>query len=182
MGGKAGTNIKVYALDGTQLATSAAGVAGNSMSFTTATGMSAADDTVTITQDGVSRTFATAETAADVVALPTITSLSVTSGKAGAATTTVITGKNFSTTAADYTGGTFDVTFCGVVATAFGSTPVNSAGTQITVVTPDVTNVSPGLGTSVYNGPCEVRVGADSSDATTMSPMNPASVFTFLRE
>jgi hypothetical protein len=182
MGGKAGTGIKVYDASGVQLAVSATGVVGNSMSFTTATAMSAGDETVTITQDGVSRTFTKAETGIDLAALPIVTSLSVTSGKASAGTTVNITGKNFSTTAADYTGGAFAVTFCGEPATTFAATPVNSAGTQITVITPDVTNQSPGLGLGVYAGPCEVRVGTDPDDLATMSPMVPGSVFTFLRE
>ncbi|WP_433366452.1 hypothetical protein ACQPZX_37760 [Actinoplanes sp. CA-142083] len=179
-GGKAGTDIKVYADadDTTALANSVAGTAGNSFTFKTASGLTAAaDPTLTITQNGVSSSFQTAATGASIVNAPTITSMSVTSGKAKASTTTVITGTHFDTTAANY-GSTTNVTFCGVAATSYGNPAVNAAGTQITVVTPDVTNVTPGLGVGYYAGSCGVVV----DDGTNKSPVTPASVFTFLKE
>lgn len=185
MGGKAGTAVKVYDASGVLLAATAAGVVGNSLSFTTGAGMTAGNNILSITQDGVSKTFLAAETGLSVVAAPTVTSLSVTSGKAGAATTTVITGTKFDTVATHYTDAspTAYVTFCGVAATSFGATAVNAAGTQITVITPtSVGNASPGLGTGNYYGPCKVQVGSDMSDPTTMSPMTAGNVFTFLAE
>jgi hypothetical protein len=182
MGGKAGTDIKVYAdaTGTTPLATSANGTVGNSFTFKTATGMTNNDNTITVTQNGVSKTFTTTDTGATVVAAPTVTSLSVTSGKTGAATQTVITGTNFDKTAANY-GTTTKVTFCGVEASVFGSPAVNAAGTQITVTTPTaVANLVPGLGLLNYAGSCPVVVG--DGTAAGSSPITPTSIFTFVKE
>jgi hypothetical protein len=179
-GGKAGTEVKVYAdaTSTTPLATTANGSVGNSLTFKTASGMTAsATPTLTITQNGVSASFLNADTAATIVPAPTITSLSVTAGKAKGTTQVVITGANFDKVTGDY-GTTYNVTFCGVAATSFGTPPVNTAGTAITVTAPDVTNVTPGLGVGVYAGACPVVI----SDGTNPSPVSNTAVFTYVKE
>ncbi len=179
-GGKPGTEVKVYAdaSSTTPLANTATGTNGNSLTFKTAAGMTAsANPTLAITQNGVGASFLNADTGATIVPAPTITSLSVTSGKAKAGTPIVITGANFDKTAGDY-GTTYNVTFCGVAAATYGSPAVNTLGTTITVTTPDVTNVSPGLGVGSFAGPCPVVV----TDGTNASPISNTSVFTFVKE
>jgi hypothetical protein len=179
MGGKAGTEIKVYA-DATSsvpLASSVAGVLNNSMSFKTAAGMT--DSSVTLTQNGVSKTFATAATGAVVAALPTVTSLSVQSGKAGATNvSTVITGTNFPKVLADLTDATkWLVNFCGVAATP---TLASTTGLTMTVTVPDVAGQALGLGASTYAGPCPVTV--TDVVATQTSAITPGSDYMVINE
>ncbi|MGI5246231.1 IPT/TIG domain-containing protein [Dactylosporangium sp. CA-139066] len=182
-GGKAGTEVKVY--DGTTNAqipasTSTAPAAGNYLTFKTATGMSASDSSLTVTQNGVSKTFTSTDTGASIVASPTVTSLSVTSGKTKAQTSTVITGTGFDKTLADYTSGDWLVNFCGKAATV---TAVDTTGTKLTVTTPDVADDPTGLGTGKFAGPCPVTVVNNTVPASPVpSPITPGSYFTFLSE
>jgi hypothetical protein len=179
-GGKAGSEVKVYAdaTSTTPLAATASGSVGNSMTFKTGSGMTAsANPTLTITQNGVSASFLNTATGATIVPAPTITSLSVTQGKAKGTTQVVINGSNFSKTTGDY-GTAYNVNFCGVPVASYGTPPVNTAGTAITVNTPDVTNLPAGLGTGVYAGPCAVTI----TDGTNPSPISNSAIFTFVKE
>lgn len=191
LGGKDGTEVKVYAgaaagglALGDQMTTTntsdatITAQAGNYLVFKTAASMDAANDTITITQNGVSKSFLTADTGAAVQTGEVITSVSPAFGKSSGGTTVKITGTGFSKVASDYTSNV-KVLFCGVEAT-FAATPVNTAGTEITVVTPAVSNVAAGLGLTVYSGTCPVKI----TNATTSwsSPLTPGASFTFLNE
>ncbi|WP_432982388.1 hypothetical protein [Dactylosporangium sp. CA-233914] len=183
-GGKAVTELKVYDTNGSLVAAtaSAAPGVGNYLTFKTPVGLSINDASLTITQGGVSKTFPASDTGASVVAAPTVTSLSVTSGRAKGSTNTVITGTGFDKTLTDYTSQTptWAVNFCGTAGTV---TAVNATGTQLTVTTPDVTNSPTGLGTGVFAGSCPVTV-VDSTDPNTpiSSPISSGGYFNFLNE
>ncbi|WP_432833362.1 hypothetical protein [Dactylosporangium sp. CA-092794] len=181
-GGKAVTELKVY--DGTSGAqilptTSTAPAAGNYLTFKTAAGLSTADAILTITQNGVSKTFSATDTGSSVVAAPTVASLSVTSGKIGASTSTIVTGTGFDKTLGDWTGQTptWKVNFCGLSGTV---TAVNATGTTVTVTTPDVSDDPDGLGTGVFAGACPVTVVDGTNNVT--SPISAGSYFNFLKE
>jgi hypothetical protein len=181
-GGKPGTDVKVYAADGTPIASSVsqAPSASNYLTFKSATGMSTADPSLTITQNGVAKTFTTTDTGATIVASPTVTSLSVTSGKVKTAVSTVITGTGFSKVLGDYTTA-WTVNFCGKAGTV---TAVDtSGGTKITVTTPtDVADDPAGLGTGKFSGSCAVTVTNGSGQSPITSPVSPGSYFQFLSE
>jgi hypothetical protein len=180
-GGKAGTDVKVY--DGTSGAqilasTSTPPAVGNYMTFKTATGMSASDSSLTVTQNGVGKTFTSTDTGASIVAAPTVTSLSVTSGKTKASTSTVITGTNFDKTLADYTSGDWIVNFCGKAGTVTAADT-----TKLTVTTPDVADDAAGLGTGKFAGSCPVTVVNNVVPASPVtSPISAGSYFQFLSE
>jgi hypothetical protein len=196
LGGKDGTEVKVWdATTGLTQRTAAAATdltvaadVGNYMTFKTASGMDANNDTIIITQNGVSKSFLKADTGAEVAKGPIITSLSVTSGKATGGTTVAITGANFTTTAAAYANdgsNTVKVMFCGMEADNYGVstvTPaipaVNSGGTIITVVTPNVTADATGVGATKYAGVCPVSI----EEGSWVSPVNAATSFAFLNE
>ncbi|MFD1370339.1 IPT/TIG domain-containing protein [Actinoplanes sichuanensis] len=188
LGGKDATDVKVYAgstagglnADTQMTATNttdavATAQVGNYVTFKSTTGMDPTNDTITLTQNGVSKTFAKAATGVEVATGEVITSISPESGKSSGGTTLVITGTGFSKTNADY-GTTINVTVCGVNAT-FPATAINTAGTQITAITPNVTGVS-GLGTGVYGGACPVRI----VNGTWTSPITPSTIFAALNE
>ncbi|GAA0724627.1 hypothetical protein Drose_37940 [Dactylosporangium roseum] len=178
--GKPATEVKVYTGDGTQILpnTPSAPAAGNYMTFKTPIGLNANDSNITITQNGVSKTFTTTDTGVSVVAAPTVSTLTVTSGKARGSTNTVVNGTGFSKVLTDYTtGATWAVQFCGVAGTV---TAVNATGTAITVTTPDVTDTNPGLGSGIFAGTCGVRV-VDVTNSIS-SPLTPGSYFNFLAE
>ena len=188
LGGKVGTDFKVYAADGTTLmapgtatdATVAAQV-GNFMTFRTTAAMDDSNDTISITQNGVSKSFLTADTGVNVAAGPAITTMSVDSGRSSGGTVVQITGTNFNKTA---TYGTdVEVYFCGIEAASYGTTvpvvpAINTAGTIITVVTPDVTASASGVGATAYSGTCPVTV----REGSWISPLNANTAFSFLSE
>ncbi|MER7002950.1 hypothetical protein ABT297_07870 [Dactylosporangium sp. NPDC000555] len=179
-GGKPVTELKVYDSSGTQVlaTTTTAPAVGNYLTFKTGAGMSANDSSLTVTQNGVSKTFSSTDTGVSVVAAPTVTSLSVTSGKIKAPVSTIVTGANFSKTLADYTGTpTWKVNFCNTAGTV---TAINAAGTTLTVTTPDVSNDVDGLGTGVYAGTCPVTI-VDVTNSIT-SPISAGGYFNFLNE
>ncbi|GIJ52658.1 hypothetical protein [Virgisporangium aurantiacum] len=187
MGGKPGTNIKVYAdEDGTTpLGTSTAGSVGNSMTFTTASGMVAGDNTVTISQDGVSKSFLVADTGIAIVSAPTVTGLSVPAGRANATNiSTVISGTNFPTVLADLKDpAKWSVKFCGVEVAPAGFTASTTTATAMTVTVPDLAAVavgSGGLGAAVYAGVCPVTVTDVLASQT--SPITAASHYTVVNE
>lgn len=177
VGGKAGTLVKVYndsigTPGSTAIAVGTAGVVGNSMSFTTASGMTAGESTITLSQDGVAKSFLTAVTGLTVVAAPTVTTLSVQSGRANATNvSTVISGTNFPKVLSDAIDATkWTVNFCGVAATV---TAASTTGLTLTVTVPDVAGVALGLGATTYAGVCPVVVtdviGSQSSPITVGS-------------
>jgi hypothetical protein len=181
-GGKPGSEVKVFdGATGVQVmpTTDAAPGAGNYLTFKTVAGLSADDAGLTITQNGVSRTFAAADTGVSIMVAPAVASLSVTSGKSRAPTSTVVTGSGFSKTLADYTGDapTWRVQFCRVRATV---TAVNATGTSLTVTTPDVSDNADGLGKGVFAGTCPVTVTDVGTGAT--SPISGGGYFSFLNE
>ncbi|MBM2621594.1 IPT/TIG domain-containing protein [Actinoplanes sp. LDG1-06] len=180
MGGKAGTDVKVYATatGTTPLANTVAGSVGNALTFKTASGMTTTDPLVTITQNGVSKSFLPAATGVSVVTPPTVTGLSLTSGRAGDATAVTVKGTNFDKVGGNY-GTTTLVKFCGQNAT-FAATPVNAAGTEIYAITP--TAVTTMLGASKYAGPCDVVVTNSTPSAGNTSAVNAAASFTFVKE
>ncbi|MDR6326117.1 IPT/TIG domain-containing protein [Actinoplanes couchii] len=182
-GGKAGSEVKVYAdaTSTTPLSATTAGTIGNSLTFKTGAGMSTTDASMTIFQNGVAKTFNAAATGVTgISANPTITSVTPPSGRTKTAQQVVITGTNFDKVAANYGNGT-NVRFCGVAALAFGTPAVNAAGTQITVTVPAaVADSTPGLGTGVTAGSCPVQVSDGTPGGT--SPVTPAAVYTFVRE
>jgi hypothetical protein len=180
LGGKAGTDVKVYDTNGAQIlaSTTSTPAVGNYMTFKTASGMSASDSSLTLTQNGVSKTFTSTDTGASIVASPTVTSLSVTSGKTKASTSTVITGTNFDKTLADYTSGDWLVNFCGKAATVTAADT-----TKLTVTTPDVADDATGLGVGKFAGPCPVTVVNNTVPASPVtSPVSPGGYFNFLSE
>ncbi|MEV0900315.1 IPT/TIG domain-containing protein [Actinoplanes sp. NPDC049802] len=169
-GGKALTSVGFLDPTGATQLASAAGSPGNYWIAKTAASLTAASNTLTISLNGVSRTFSATDTGTSLVALPTITSLDVTSGKTNASTQVRITGTNFNTTIGDWT-----VTFCGVAGTVTAAT-----ATQLTVTTPVVGGVTPGLGTTAFAGVCPVSVVNANNGSPLTSPVSPASYFTFL--
>jgi hypothetical protein len=179
MGGKPGTELKVYATaDGTvPLATSAAGSNGNSLTFKTAAGMT--DNTVTLTQNGVSKSFANATHLATVSAVPTVTGLSVNAGRSEATgVSTVISGTNLPKVLADAQDPTkWTVEFCGVAASV---TAVSTTGTSLTVTIPDIAGEATGLGASTYAGTCRVKV-TDVVNSLA-SPISSGAAYTALNE
>lgn len=182
MGGKAGTDVKVYADDhATTPVTSGTQPAGNSMSFKTAQGMTAGDNTITLTQGGVSKTFLVAATGIAVVAAPVVTSLSVKEGKSnGTGISTVITGANFAKVAADLTDPTkWVVKFCDTAATVAADTPIT--GTTLKVTVPStLADSATGLGATVFSGVCPVTV--QDVVATQTSAITSGSYYTVLNE
>ncbi|GAB3863530.1 IPT/TIG domain-containing protein [Dactylosporangium cerinum] len=194
LGGKDGTDVKVYdATTGLTQRTAATATdqtvtadVGNYLTFKTAAGMDANNDTIIITQNGVSKSFLKADTGADVVVGPAITSMNVTSGKATGGTVVAITGTNFNKTLSAYANdgsNTVKVMFCGIEADNYGvtspATPaVNSGGTVITVITPNVTADALGVGATNYAGVCPVSI----QEGSWVSPLNGATSFAFLNE
>nr|BFE64400.1 hypothetical protein GCM10020063_089260 [Dactylosporangium thailandense] len=184
-GGKPATEIKVYDASGTLIPanTASAPAAGNYLTFKSPAGLTTTDASLAISQGGVSKTFAVSDTGANIIAVPTVTSLSVSSGRAKGATSTVLTTSTLvSKTLADYQGGsaTWGVYFCNKPAAV---TAVNTAGTQITVTTPDVTNDADGLGTNVYAGSCPVTIADLTDNANPVKgPVTAGGYFNFLNE
>jgi hypothetical protein len=180
IGGKLATDLKVYdSINGTvPLATTADGVNANSLTVKTTTGM--VGDTVTISQDGVSKSFASAAHLATVVAVPTVTSLSVNSGRAKGTVSTVITGTNLPKLLADAIDtDKWLVEFCGVAGTV---TAASSAGTALTVTVPDL-SVASGLGTTTYAGTCRVKVtDVAAVGGAVSSPISSGAYFIALNE
>ncbi|MEV4507713.1 hypothetical protein AB0K00_01970 [Dactylosporangium sp. NPDC049525] len=160
MGGKAGTEVKVYATEDstTPLAPTGTPTAGNAMTFKTAAGMTAGDNTITITQNGVSKTFLSAAHLATVVAAPTVTSLSVKEGKANATgITTIITGTGFGKSLTDLQDATkWLVKFCGLAATVTADTAITGLAVKVTV--PALAKDADGVGASSVSGVCPVTV------------------------
>ena len=192
LGGKAGTEVKVYrgtdntlltAANATDAILTTEATAGNYLTFRTTAAMDPANDVVSVAQNGVSKSFLKAETGAEVATGPAITSMSVNSGKATGGTVVALTGTNFNKDVTKYNGTDIRVMFCGVEADDYGTTSpvvpaVNTAGTVITVVTPDVTNVATGVGTGTYAGTCPVTI----IEGTWTSPLNGNTAFSFLSE
>ncbi|MFI5913822.1 hypothetical protein [Dactylosporangium sp. NPDC051541] len=187
-GGKAVTDLKVYDDSGSapvlvSATATSAPAAGNFMTFKTGVGMSSNDASLTITQGGVSKTFAASDTGASVVAVPTVTSLSVTSGRSKGATSTVLTTSALpDKDVTHWQGGsaTWAVNFCGKAGTV---TAVNTAGTGITVTTPDVSDDANGLGTGVFAGSCPVTIVDQTvSGSPVVGPVTPGGYFNFLNE
>lgn len=168
-GGKPLTTVGFLAPDLSAQATSAAGTNGNYWIAKTGTGLSTASNTLTITLNGVSKTFSAADTGLTIAAIPTITSLDVTSGKAKSATAVKITGTNFTTTPADWR-----VTFCGEAVT-----PSASTATQLTVNAPATIGDEVGFADDVWEGVCPVRA-YPAAAPTNISPVSPGSYFTYL--
>ncbi|MBU2666443.1 hypothetical protein KOI35_23335 [Actinoplanes bogorensis] len=195
LGGKDATEVKVYAgtttgglNQGDQLTASNTTDAvltaqvGNYLTFKSTAGMDESNDTITIAQNGVSKSFLTADTGADVKTGPVITATSVSTGKSTGGTTVVLTGTNFDKTNANWAvSGTAHVFFCGVEAT-YPTTVVNTAGTSLTVVTPSVSGVSAGLGTTTYAGTCPIKVTDSSYTPAWSSPVSPSADFVFTQE
>ncbi|MDI6101617.1 IPT/TIG domain-containing protein [Actinoplanes sp. NEAU-A12] len=196
LGGKDGTEVKVFAgggglTAGTQLTSAnvtdtvigASGTTGtelgNYLTFKTTTGMSVDNDNLVITQNGVSKTFLAAATGTiDVVAGPYITAISPTFGKPNGGTTVTVTASGLDKT---LTAGTdVKVFFCGKEATA---TAHNTGGTALVVTTPDVSNLSPGLGVGTYAGTCPVTITLpNATPSPYTSPLNAFSMFNFPNE
>jgi hypothetical protein len=174
-GGKALTTVGFQNSDGTTLAATAAPTGSyNYWLARTGTALTAATDpTLAITQNTVGKNFATAATGTTISASPTVTSLDVTSGKTGAATTFKITGTGFSTTAGDLT-----VKVCGRTADISGSPTL----TSITAVTPnansstatDLTALKTAIGGTA--GVCPVTV----TKGGVTSPVTSGSFFAFV--
>ncbi|WP_433053938.1 hypothetical protein [Dactylosporangium sp. CS-033363] len=182
-GGKAATEIKVYDNTGTLIpaTTSSTPANGNYMTFKTAAGLSN-DASLTISQGGVSKTFAGSDTGINLVTLPTVTSLTISSGRTKAATSTVLTTSALpDKTVADYNGGsaTWGVFFCKKQATV---TAINPTGTAITATTPDVSDDADGLGTGVFAGTCPVTIADLSGAQPVMGPITAGGYFNFLNE
>jgi hypothetical protein len=182
MGGKAGSEVKVYATEDstTPLAANGSASAGNSLTFKTGAGMTAGDNTLTITQNGVSKTFLSAAHLATVVAAPTVTSLSVKEGKANATgITTIITGTGFGKVLADLTDQTkWLVKFCGLAATVAADTAVTGLALKVTV--PALAKDADGLGASAVSGVCPVTV--TDVVATQTSAQTSGAYYTVLSE
>lgn len=169
-GGKALTTVGFLNPDGTAQATTASGSAGNYWIAKTGTSLSASSNTLSITMNSVSKTFSSTDTGLTLAAVPTITSLDVTSGKAATATTVKITGTGYDTTAANW-----KATFCGVQATVTAST-----ATTLTVTTPTgVGNGNGGFASNVYAGACPVQT-YPTSDPTLLSPITEKTYFMYL--
>ena len=183
MGGKAGTEVKVYADDDgtTPLTTTATGTDGNSMTFKTAAAMTAGENTVSITQNGVTKSFLVAATGIAVVSAPSITSLSVESGRAVGGNTTVITGANLPKVLGDAKDtDKWLVKFCNTEVPATAVTAVNTLGTAVTVTVPNLTNDADGLGLNTFAGACPVTVTDVVADQ--QSSISHGSTYTVLNE
>lgn len=173
LGGKAGTEIKIYSTDTSTVPITTG--TGSSMSFKTAAGMT--DNTLIVTQNGVSKSFVDAAHLAVVGAVPLVTSLTVNSGRAGSTPSTVINGK-FATSLTDLQNSSkWLFKFCNLPATV---TAVNAGGTAVTVTVPDITDDSDGLGTTTYAGSCPVTATDVTLNLT--SPRAPGAVYTSLVE
>jgi hypothetical protein len=184
IGGRALTALTVYNVDGTLQSTTTGpptGDTGNYFVATLPTALTTASSlTLYVTSLGVTRSFAAAVTGISWWAGPIVTSLDVTSGKAKGGTTVKITGTGFvpdptpTSPPTKYDGTIADVTFCGITVTAAKVTAATA--TLITLTTPDASVASPGLGTTVFEGACPVRVSAGANT----SPISPGSYFVYL--
>jgi hypothetical protein len=184
LGGKDGTEVKVFTVAGAALPSTSTEAqvtaeVGNFLTFKTASGMDTATDTLVITQNGVSKSFTGAPVGSfDVVAGPVITAISPGFGKPNGGTTVTITATGLDKT---LTAGTdTKVFFCGIEGTGAA---FNTAGTALTVTTPNVTNSVNGLGTGNYAGTCPVTITLpNATPSPYTSPLNGASVFGFPNE
>jgi hypothetical protein len=173
LGGKTLSNIKVYNSEGVLQGTSAAAV-GNYFTATTPSLLAGGSHSLIIMQAGVTRTFLTTTTGLSWPAVQTVSSLDPKSGKSKGGTSVRITGTGFPTVLTDAQDATkWKVQFCGIDATVSATT-----ATLLTVVTPDTSVASPGLGVGVFEGVCPVRV-VDVTNTLT-SALTTGSAYAYL--
>jgi hypothetical protein len=183
LGTKALTTILVYNSEGVLQGTTAPSV-GNYFTARTPLVLAAGGSHIlSITQNGVSKSFTTTATGLSWPATPTINTISVTSGKASFATAVTITGTNFDSVLADYSGTVKAwVKFCDVSATVSAATVVVATGvTTLTLTTPDTTDGAAfGFASGVFEGVCPVRVASNVDSTALISPITATTFFAFL--
>jgi hypothetical protein len=145
--------------------------------------MTAGENTVSITQNGVTKSFPVTATGIAVVPAPSVTSLSVESGRAIGGNSTVITGTNLPRVLGDAKDpAKWLVKFCNTTVPAASITAVNtlSAAVTVTVTVPNLTDSAAGLGVGTFAGPCPVTV--TDVAAGEKSSISQGSTYTVLNE
>jgi IPT/TIG domain-containing protein len=158
LGGKALTDIKVYSitpLSGPVVSTAILGSTENGNYLTAKVPALAAGtvNALVISQNLVSSTFTAAYTGLTWTSAPTVTALDVTSGRSTGGTVVKITGTGFNPTVGSYDGTVANILVCGM-----NAVPTLASTTSLTFATPAAGGAALGLGTSVFEGPCPVKV------------------------
>jgi IPT/TIG domain-containing protein len=178
LGGKPMTDIKVYDITANPIAPSTAALTNtNNGNFFTAKTPVLTPGTypLVVSQNGVSATFAPAYTGLSVSTAPVVTSLDVTSGKTTGGTVVKITGTGFNPTVASYDGTIANILVCGN-----SVAPTAATATSLTFTTPAGGASATGLGASVYEGVCPVKVMNTIAPNAGTSVVTEKSYFVYL--